>query len=209
MNKKKEAPDGIFFFLISIIVLDFFFLIYRGYSLLFVYNVYAMFLSVSLDSFVMWIDVLFALLALLIIPYGFVKRKKSVWIFAVVVLFYAVIRTLFYMVITGDKTIGYVFFAVVVVLLLYLFSTTVKEYFGNKTVNRVPDEIIKVYTYGLYTLYTELVHLKNGKNQIIYFFSKKIPKSGTPTTLPPGYHVEVSTRSGLPYLKKDPGIFST
>jgi hypothetical protein len=85
----------------------------------------------------------------------------------------------------------------------------VKKYFGNTTMAIVPVEIVKEYTYGLYTLYTELVQLKNGKNQIIYFFSKKTPKSGTPTTLPKGYHVEVSERSGLPYLKKDPDAIST
>jgi hypothetical protein len=156
----------------------------------------------------MWIDVLIALLSIIIIPYGFMKRKKSVRIFAGVALFYALIPLLFYMVTTGEKIIGYLFFAVVVVSLLYLFSTTMKNYFGNSTAH-VPRDIAKEYTYGLYTLYTELVRLKNGKNQIIYFFSKKTPKSGTPTTLPQGFHVEVSTRSGLPYLKKDPGIFST
>ncbi|KYK21809.1 hypothetical protein AYK25_07875 [Thermoplasmatales archaeon SM1-50] len=66
----------------------------------------------------------------------------------------------------------------------------------------VPSELIKEYTYGFYTLYSKLVRLKNGKNQIIYFFSKRKPKSGTPTTLPEGFEVEVSSRSGLPYLKK-------
>ncbi|MBN2599724.1 MAG: hypothetical protein JXA75_04210 [Candidatus Thermoplasmatota archaeon] len=72
----------------------------------------------------------------------------------------------------------------------------------------MPSETVTEYTYGLYTLYSKLVHLKNGKNQLIYFFSKNPPKSGTPTTLPQGYHVQVSDRSGLPYLKKDPEAFS-
>ncbi|MBN1860044.1 MAG: hypothetical protein JW840_01130 [Candidatus Thermoplasmatota archaeon] len=66
----------------------------------------------------------------------------------------------------------------------------------------IPSETKTEFTYGLYTLYSELVRLKNGKNQVIYFFSKRKPKSGTPTLLPEGFDVEVSSRSGLPYLKK-------
>ena len=41
-----------------------------------------------------------------------------------------------------------------------------------------------------------------GRNQTIYFFSKRKPKSGTPCELPSGYVVGVNKRTGLPYLKK-------
>ena len=118
---------------------------------------------------------------------------------------YSLLRSLLYISMTGEKTIGYLVFALCILALLYLFTTSVKNYFGSITMAIVPVEIPKEYTFGLYTLYTELVHLKNGKNQVIYFFSKKTPKSGTPTILPEGYHVKVSDRSGLPYLKKKPG----
>jgi hypothetical protein len=37
---------------------------------------------------------------------------------------------------------------------------------------------------------------------IIHFFSKKIPKSGSPTYMPMGYEVMVSDRSKMPYLRK-------
>jgi len=161
------------------------------------------FLSFSLDSSVMWIDVFLTILSLIIIPYGFAKRKNSARIFAFVFLSYSLLRTILYISITGEKTIGYPLFALCILSLMYLLMSSVKQYFGRITMAIVPAEIMKVYTYGLYTLYTELVHLKNGKNQIIYFFSKKTPKSGTPTTMPDGYQIEVSKRSGLPYLKKE------
>lgn len=161
------------------------------------------FLSFSLDSIVMWIDVFLTILSLIIIPYGFVKRKNSARLFAVVFLFYALLRIILYISTTGEKTIGYLLFVLLILALMYLLMSSVKQYFGRITMAIVPTEIITQYTYGLYTLYTELVHLRNGKNQIIYFFSKKTPKSGVPTTLPDGYHVEVSKRSGMPFLKKE------
>ncbi len=59
-----------------------------------------------------------------------------------------------------------------------------------------------VYEQNGWKLYKRDVTLKGGRNQTIYFFSKRIPKSGTPCDLPPGYTVGVNKRTGLPYLKK-------
>ncbi|MEF8879702.1 MAG: hypothetical protein V5A64_04855 [Candidatus Thermoplasmatota archaeon] len=59
------------------------------------------------------------------------------------------------------------------------------------------------YTHNGWTLYKRDVQLKGGKNQTIYFFSKKTPKSGTPCDKPSGYTVGVNKRTGLPYLKKN------
>jgi hypothetical protein len=93
---------------------------------------------------------------------------------------------------------------------MYLLQSPVKRYFGKIPMAIVPSEIMKEYKYGNYTLYSKLVRLKNGKIQIIYFFSKGKPKSGTPTAFPYGFEVEVSKKSGLPFLKKrrlSPNIF--
>lgn len=207
MNERKEASTGIVVFVFFITVLDAVFFVSLGNTLM--AGDLPMFLTFSQDNILMWMDVLLTILSLIIIPYGFLKRKNSARIFAMVFLSYALLRTILYISMTGERTIGYVLFSLFVISLLYLFTISVKKYFGNTTMAIIPVEIVKEYTYGLYTLYTELVHLKNGKNQIIYFFSKKTPKSGTPTTLPQGYHVEVSERSGLPYLKKDPDAVST
>jgi hypothetical protein len=208
MSERKN-PLGILIFIGFIILVDVIFFIYRGNSLLFSYNEYATFFSFSLDSVVMWLDMVLTLLSFLIIPYGFLRRKNSARIFAFVFLTYSLIRILLYIVMTGEKTIGLLFFSFFVIAMMYLLMSSVTLYFGKEPVPVTPTEMIKEYTYGLYTLYTELVHLRNGKKQVIYFFSKHSPKSGTPTTLPRGYHVEVSDRSGLPYLKKNEGAYVT
>jgi hypothetical protein len=203
MSGRKEAPIGIVLFLIFIIILDAMSFFHLGNTFMSLNGSLGSFLSFSLDSIVMWIDVFLTILSLIIIPYGFVKRKNSARLFAVVFLFYALLRIILYISTTGEKTIGYLLFSLLIVALMYLLMSSVKQFFGRITMAIVPAEIITQYTYGVYTLYTELVHLRNGKNQIIYFFSKKTPKSGVPTTLPDGYHVEVSKRSGMPFLKKE------
>ena len=68
----------------------------------------------------------------------------------------------------------------------------------------IPDaEVITMaYEYEGWTLYTRDVELKGGRNQTIYFFSKRTPKSGSPCDKPDKYVVGVNKRTGLPYLKK-------
>ena len=61
---------------------------------------------------------------------------------------------------------------------------------------------IMTFTHEGWTLYTRDVKLKGGRNQTIYFFSKRTPKSGTPCDKPANYMVGVNKRTGLPYLKK-------
>ncbi|HEC94484.1 MAG TPA: hypothetical protein ENI45_00785 [Thermoplasmatales archaeon] len=61
---------------------------------------------------------------------------------------------------------------------------------------------IEPFVYQGYTLYKRMVKLLSGKWQVIYFFSKRLPKSGEPTSLPPGYKVGVNKRSGMPFLMK-------
>ncbi len=53
-----------------------------------------------------------------------------------------------------------------------------------------------------YTLHAREVELKGGHKQVVYFFSKRTPKSGHPVELPEGYRVAVNKRTGLPYLSK-------
>ena len=59
-----------------------------------------------------------------------------------------------------------------------------------------------VYEMDGYKLFKREVTLKGGRVQTIYFFSKRVPKSGQPTDMPQGYTVGVNSRTGLPYLKK-------
>lgn len=55
---------------------------------------------------------------------------------------------------------------------------------------------------GNWTLYNRQVQLNGGRRQTIYFFSRDLPKSGTPAEMPAGYTVMVAERTGLPILKK-------
>lgn len=64
---------------------------------------------------------------------------------------------------------------------------------------------MRPYHFGEYSLYARDVVLKNNNGtQRIYFFAKNTPKSGAIAPLPPGYRVEVSPRTGMPLLRKDP-----
>ncbi len=64
---------------------------------------------------------------------------------------------------------------------------------------------MRPYHFGDYTLFSRDVTLKNDNGtQTIYFFAKNEPKSGAPSMLPHGYKVEVSPRTGMPLLRKDP-----
>lgn len=159
-------------------------------------------LSVSLRSLMIWIDVLLAVLSLVLIPYGFSTAKNWSRIFALIVLTWALFRSIVYISMTGEKILGFVFFVLLFISLLYLLMSGVKRYFGKSSIPLAHSEEPKEYSYGLYTLYSEFVKLRNGKTQLIFFFSKRTPKSGNPSTFPEGYQVEVSKRSGLPYLKK-------
>ncbi len=201
MSERMEIPAGIVLFLILIVLLDFLFLFFFVDSLAFVGNL-SLFLSFSFNEIMVWVDVLLTVLSLGIIPYGFMKRKSGARLYAVVFLSWSVFRILMYITMTGDKIIGLGLFIVLILSLTYLLMSTVKKYFGTVTMAIAPSEKIKEYTYGLYTLYSMLVHLKNGQTQLIYFFSKRKPKSGTPAVFPEGFEVQISQRSGLPYLKK-------
>lgn len=61
---------------------------------------------------------------------------------------------------------------------------------------------VEPFVYQGYTLYKRMVKLLSGKWQTIYFFSKRLPKSGEPTPMPEGYRVGVNKRSGMPFLIK-------
>jgi len=53
-----------------------------------------------------------------------------------------------------------------------------------------------------FTLFVKYIKLNNGKEYPMYFFSKKLPKSGEPCDLPDGYEVGKNEKSGFMYLKK-------
>jgi len=61
------------------------------------------------------------------------------------------------------------------------------------------------YRHGTYTLYARETPTAGG-GRTFYFFSKGKPKAGKPAGLPDGYVVGTNTRTGLPFLRKDPRL---
>jgi hypothetical protein len=198
MEERKKRPLGILLFIGIIIVLASIYFFYLGYSFFYGEEALQDFLSLSSRSLLMWVDIILTATSVLVIPIGFVKRKKWVWFYAVVFLSWSAVGAIVYLLMTGEKVLRYLLFAVYTVLLMYLLMSSVRNYFTVQ-----PFEHESGYRYGFYILYSKLVQLKNGKKQRIYFFSKRKPKSGIPSNFPEGFSVEVSTRSGLPYLKKE------
>ena len=205
MNKVKNIPFGIILFFTFIVILDLIYLFYLIFCMMFVEGYLTKFLTFSPLSIVMWIDVFLTIPALFIIPYGFIKRKNWARIYAILLLVWSAFGAIGYIILTGKIVTHYFLFTAYILFIVYLLLSPVQEYFGKIPRDIVPGITTFTYgefTYGEYTLYSKLVRLKSGKIQIIYFFSKKIPKSGRPAVFPDGYKVEVSMRSGLPYLKK-------
>ena len=52
-----------------------------------------------------------------------------------------------------------------------------------------------------YYLHTQKVTLKNGRQQVIYFFARDI-RSGSLDAVPAGYKAVETQRTGMPVLKK-------
>jgi len=57
-------------------------------------------------------------------------------------------------------------------------------------------------TYDGWKLYKRVITLKEGKQQLVYIFSKRIPEKYTPCDLPEDYTFGVNKRTGFPYLKR-------
>ena len=79
-----------------------------------------------------------------------------------------------------------------------------KELLTGKKPKRIfkPNLKAEIYVKDGWTLYTRLVKLSDGREQRIYFFSKREVKNGVSCAKPEGYGVGVSRRTGLPYLKE-------
>ena len=70
------------------------------------------------------------------------------------------------------------------------------------TTNLGSPRMTMVYSHpGGWRLYMREVKLKRGPRVTIYFFSKKKPKTGKLTEIPPGKKVVINKRTGLPFLK--------
>jgi len=155
-----------------------------------------------------WFILLLSVIALPVIPYGFMKRKGWSWSYAVFLSIVYALVSLFLITTTGNLFIWHPIFVLSIITLIILSLSSTRIYFKpieEKTMPRkTMEEKIEeeVYHHGEFTLYRKLVPTKSGSARVFYFFSKEPTDKGTPCPLPEGYEVHINKRSGVPYLKK-------
>lgn len=192
---KKDMPKEIALFLIffAIFVIYYFFADYlftglypfHGYSLESLNHI--PYLLVTLFVYVIIIYALYKIIQ------GFLYREEWARKFAIIFCIWASLWAIWGMIITNRVFENFVFFMIYLLVILYLMSEYVKEYF----------RVEEFFMYGPYTLYTKKVHLVNVDRIIdIYFFCKHTPKSGNHCLMPEGYEVGVNPRTKMPYLQK-------
>ena len=195
MNKEKNMPMGISLFLLLLVALEFvYFIIVNFTDGIFAHHGYTLDKIVEFPHIFITIMLIVALtLCLYFVLVGFIRREKWARKFTMFFIVGVALWPIWGMIIGNIVAIHLVLFIVYVLIEIYLMTEYVKQYF----------EEVEIFRYGEWTLYVRMVKLKNDEGERpIYFFSKKIPKSGTPTAMPEGYEVGVSDRSSMPYLQK-------
>jgi hypothetical protein len=192
MSKTRHMPLGISFFLVFFLALEIYYFFFDYFtSGIYVYYGYTiaslsttLYLLITMFLFIVIVTSLFA------ITYGFIKRRTWTRKYTMVYLVWAALWPLWGILISYNVISHVILLAIYILLIIYLTTAYVKKYFAD------------IFRYGEYTLYKRDVTLKSGTTLTIHFFSKKIPASGTPTSLPDGYEVGISERSKMPYLRK-------
>lgn len=195
MNKIKNMPIGISLFLVFLFLLNvvYFFIIgfttgifsHYGYTIDAISALVHILLTIFLSVLI--------LIGLYFVITGFIAKKAWARKFTIVFIIWTTIWPLWGLLV-GNMFIGHLILLVIdILMIIYLLTEYVKQYFKE----------VQIFRYGEWTLYVRMVVLKNdGTERPIYFFSKKTPKSGTPTAMPEGYEVGISERSKMPYLQK-------
>jgi len=157
----------------------------------------------QLTDIVMWISLALDLCVLVAATYGLLTRKYWAWVLIVAYFFWFSILALIMMISRQNLVWQYLLFVFSVVMLVYLFQSTIHGSFTSKKPLDESPRPEDVCRYGAYTLYTREVTLRGNRKQTIYFFSKRIPETGHSCRKPEGYCIKVNPRTGLPFLKKE------
>ena len=198
MNKEKNMPFGISLFLVFLFILEiFYFFVINFTTGIFAYHGYTIDAITELSHVLITIFLsILILVGLYFIITGFINRESWARKFAIVFIIWTMLWPLWGMIINNIFIGHLVLFIIDILMIIYLMTSYVKKYFKE-------EKVEEIFRYGEWTLYVRMVVLKNdGKERPIYFFSKKTPKSGTPTAMPEGYEVGISDRSNMPYLQK-------
>jgi len=192
MSKVRNMPFGISLFLVFLIFIEIYYFFYDFLTEgLFAHYGYVL-ADLSSIPYLLVLLFLYILVgfALFTITYGFILRRHWARKFAIIYVLWAALWPLWGLLVGNNVWLHFIFLIVYILTIYYLMTSYVIKYF------------VDVFTYGEYTLYTREVELNSGRIVTIYFFSKHVPKSGTPSPMPEGYEVGINERSNLPYLQK-------
>jgi len=196
MRKIKDIPLGIWTVIIFIIAFEiwYFYLIFTG-------DYQSILQEISLETSIMWTDIILTIILAFAVIYGFIKRYNWARLYTLFYILWSAFWAIIMMANNVELLIHYLLFVIYVVLAVYLLMSYSKEYFQNegRTSFFHHDE---PYTFGEYTLFTKKVIYKNGRTQTIYFFSKKTQEDWTPIIKPENYIVGINKKTGIPYLKR-------
>ena len=159
--------------------------------------------SISLSSFLYWVEIFLAILAIIAVTYGFYKSINLARQFMTFFLIYSSFWALVSIFLMRFQIYEhYLYFVLFIIFLMYLNLSAVKDYFKKSYDPDYFQQKENIYCYGEYTLYCRDVVLNSGNTRTYYFFSKKLPDLGVPCKKPEGYIVGINSRTGQPYLKK-------
>lgn len=189
--KIKDMLLGIPVFLVSLLLVEivfFYSFISQGLFKHYGYSLGAL-SSAAQPAILMFLFVVTAL-ALMLVLHGFLSKRLWARKFTMVFLVWASIWPVWGLIAGSLALLNIVLLVVYIVMIGYLMTQYVKDYF------RLP------FVFRGYTLFKCFVQLKSGKPTVIHFFSKKKPKSGVLAYMPAGFEVMVNSKSGMPYLRK-------
>lgn len=93
-------------------------------------SIYAPLFTLSIWGFFIWVNIIFEIIGIYAVTYGFYKAKKWAWIFTVVMTFYSSFWTLYFLFVERVWPYErYIWLCYYVVILMYLSMSFVREYF--------------------------------------------------------------------------------
>ena len=196
MREIKDTPITLILFILIGTTIS----LYNLYLLYLEFNISPDFNSpVQLSLYAIYL--LLSVIVIFLIPLSFFLVKTVIRYYIISYFLFSTIWTIFMIIINRVVIQYYILFNINFLLLIFLFLSPIKIYFSDTSIQNFSD-INEGYQYRKYTLYSKIVKLKNGRLQVIYFFSKRKPRDSTPANMPFGYKVVLNKNTGMPFLKK-------
>ena len=202
MRYIKDRPIWIWLFAIVIIFFDlyYYYPLYTGTG---AWKHIDSILTFSEWSIFVWLNIILTIIELFSVTIGFYKRLNWARLYEIGYLSYSAFwANVSIYLMRWQIYEHYGYFVLYIILICWLLMSPAKEYFVKVPSGAKSSGKMIPYKYGNYILYSKIVKLKSGKLQVIYFFAKKKPRSGTQVYLPIGYKLYINKISGMPYLKK-------